>query len=796
MENDAIEQRQSRKRPRPTDDVPSFGEAFAPLAYHLFPDGCPSSVVKDAWPQPIGNQNLTQNQTRTIVSSNEALVSIKHLQCLGKSLGFENSQQDAMVVAACATLVLPTANDSLDSDPAVVQRSKLRDGTCLYFRTLLRTTLPQPQQPMSRHCLLKVLSTLRHLHSSDSRQIHDSDTLMAMICILQHLTLHVRNGALSGEARQTLSSMYAVLLPLAMTAGLCEDAVRLLHAITRRKHVRVDRARRLREFWVKCPTEQQVNFAPLWLLSQLYATYDPDSCGPFFVMSSKSIGKSSKSKKRLRNNGQQLELRGYARYFSFPDLVWERNFHKTWQRDISRLRADSIRQRDDDDGHGVDHNSNNGDSPLQKYQKPSPSTVLAAMDRLVDSFEGVHSFSSGFGSTKKSALRASDLLNDGTLSHLMMASSSNPTDANTEEAAESFTTKHNAVNSQPVLQDVVRLKVCLPFMIQQEWWHRQPTNTRNSTRTDRDAVFAGENYDTETSDSEVSTRTDSSHTSTSDSGEEIVIGDAGMEYETESNVGNHGSITNKTSPMRSLLPPVRMPKKKWDRAASRLRVIEALAFVTTQTGSIPPEAEAMVGDMLRSWDGKEDWGIMLCYDILPYVATRNTFLELRAKVLVHLEKLFLFGTCKLQHAIISGALTSLLGNLVAQSTNSGCNDHSDARQQAEMLARRKLVKEIINWTNDLLLQGFLAHKDGELELLSSATVDFFRVVCQEVSHSMNLVVLPSTSVVYRLLLSKSPVSIDRVCHLLVDYKSCFQKLKLKQDKMGSAIGLQTEGLDR
>ena len=801
MDN-AIEERQNRKRSRPVDGLPSFGEAFAPLAYHLFPDGCPSSVVKDVWPQPpLGNQNPTQKQTRTIISSNEALVAIKNLQSFGKSLGFESSQQDAMVVAACATLVLPTTNnDSFDYDEAVVQRSKLRDGTSLYFRTLLRATLPRPQQPMSKDCLLKLLSTLRQLHSRESRQIKDSDTLMAMICIFQYLTLHVRNGALPGDARQTLSSMYAVLLPLAMTAGLCADAVRLLHAITRRKHVRVDRARRLREFLGRCPTEQQVNVAPLWLLLQLYATYDPEGCGPFFVASSKSISK-GKSKKRPQSKGHQLELKGYTRYFSFPDLVWERNFHKTWQRDVSRLvaRAGSIRKSGSNDGHGVDNNSNNGDSDdnaPQKYQKPSSSTVLAAMDRLVDSFEGVHSFSSGYGPTKKTAMRASDLLNDGTLSHLMMVSYSYPADGTTEEADGTSATKSDADNLQPVLQDVARLKVCLPFMIQQEWWHRQPASMRNSTIANRDTLFLEDNYDKETSDSEVSTRTDSSHASTSDRSEEIVIGDAGVEYESESNAGINGNIASKMSPVVTLSPLIRMPKKKWDRAASRLRVIEALAFATTQTGSILPEAESMVEDILRSWDGKEDWGAMLCYDILPYVATPNSFLELHAKVLVYLEKLFLFGNSKLQHAIISGAVASLLGNIVAQNTNPDRNDLSGARQQAEMLARRKLVKEIINWANELLLKGFLAQKDGEVELLSSATLDFFRVVCREVSHYMNLVVLPSTSVVYRLLLSKSPVSIDRVCQLLVDYKGCFQRLKQKQDKMGAATGLQIEGLDR
>lgn len=304
--------------------------------------------------------------------------------------------------------------------------------------------------------------------------------------------------------------------------------------------------------------------------------------------------------------------------------------------------------------------------------------------------------------------------------------------------------------------------------------------TEDNTKTDT-------SEDENTSDGEVSMGSDHSDTSTSRTTEETApYDDPTAKLESKRNVDRTEIIGN--SPPSAIQATTR---KQGIKAASRLCVIEALAYVTTQTGSIPPEAESMVEDVLRSWDGKEDWGVLLCYDILPYVHRTNTFSELRANILVHLEKLFLFGTCKLQHAIISGAVTSLLSNIATRKSKTGDQWH------AEMLLRRKMIKELIHWADDLLLQGFLAQKDGELELLSSAVLDFFRVVCQDVSHSLNLIVLPSTNVVYRLLLSTSAVAIDRVCQLLVEYKGCFQQLKqMQQGLASSSEGLQIEGLDR
>ena len=92
------------------------------------------------------------------------------------------------------------------------------------------------------------------------------------------------------------------------------DAVRLLHAITRKQHVQKYRARRLREIYnasMDSADRQQWDhdrpwlmgfrkgkpsgpFSSLLLLLQLYARYDPDGCGQHFPHGIKLIAELSR----------------------------------------------------------------------------------------------------------------------------------------------------------------------------------------------------------------------------------------------------------------------------------------------------------------------------------------------------------------------------------------------------------------------------------------------------------------------------------------------------------------------
>jgi len=91
--------------------------------------------------------------------------------------------------------------------------------------------------------------------------------------------------------------------------------------------------------------------------------------------------------------------------------------------------------------------------------------------------------------------------------------------------------------------------------------------------------------------------------------------------------------------------------------------------------------------------------------------------------------------------------------------------------------KTKVLRKIIQWTDNLLLKLFLTKQDiGWNEILRSASIDFFCTVC-DLTGRCPFLEAPTPSLCYRLLLSRSPLQIDRLCHLLVRYKTIFQKLK-------------------
>ena len=682
----------------------SFEEAFGPLAYHLFPDGCPSQKQHDknlqsVWPPP---------KSRAVVSSKEALAAIKYLCRLAKRHGFSSSEQEALTVAACATLPqiqemqhqqVPKSSSS-STKSFVVENTPLRDGSSQHFRTLLRSVLPKPDHRVSSFVVLTLVSALPRLDS------------LGKNCVLQFLTLTTRMGALSAEARQTLSSLYSVSFHWAMEGDVCGDAVRLLHAITRRTHVRVYRAKRLYEFYHQFRgSDQQYNYSPLLLLLQLYARYDPEGCGEYFPQ-------------RQRRGGDGKGL--LARWFEFPDMVWERHFSDIWHNHQAKAFSSSHQGMDYEDDNRLEHRQ------ATKRQKKASSTVMDTLDQLHDTFEGVHSFSTSFGSSESRTLRASDLLQDDSLTHLMLLSSPPTEDGAARHHSES-PQEHN---------ETARLKVCLPFMLQEEWNYRV-----YSASNWKKAKKEQQQREEESNDEEE----DNDHSSL-----ESRIGTDDKKDEELSNDDKTGLDKDCEAFSLAAVSP---------RRTSRARLLESFSVFATKTDSVLPETESMILDeILKSWDGTDEWGVLLCYDILPYVSSCKCFSEIRNKNLVPLETLFLYGASRVQHAIVSGTLTSLLSQLTTQRT-----------------VERKTVKELVQWTDDLLLQGFLVDEQGgNSELLCGAVVEFFRVVCFEVAQHCSIIVLPSTALVYRLLLSRSVVSLDRVCQLLVDYKNSFQKLKEKQ----------------
>jgi hypothetical protein len=302
----------------------------------------------------------------------------------------------------------------------------------------------------------------------------------------------------------------------------------------------------------------------------------------------------------------------------------------------------------------------------------------------------------------------------------------------------------NGVVAAQKAETFIRLRTCLPYMLHEDWYQYGRSSTSRSNR--RASMGKGNEA-----------RNGNDHN------------DDPMEEETTANTAVTFATMN--TPMASSID---------DGYASRLRLLEALADFATHTDALPPEAEQFVlQDILPFWDGTDAMSQLLCYDILPALQP-CTFSDLRSRVLRHLERLFLYGSARIQYAIVSGTLGSLInrwGRLDWSDTTGG----NSAGPTEDMDAvKTQQLRELVHWTDDLILKGFLLNGGGH-ELLRASAIDFFTAVCDLTDHCTFLAA-PSPSIAYQLLLSKSALHVDRVCHLLVKYKVTFQKLKQRQEQ--------------
>jgi hypothetical protein len=245
------------------DDM--FEQAFAPLAHHLFPDGCPDNTegpeLSSIWPL---------RTDRSAVPAKDALAAIGNLRRVVAS-GLTQGQLWAVTLAACETL--PKMEASGAGSPLV-------DGTSKCFRDLVRCLIPRNRDDNNNNNGGIPSAVVMKLVSSRC-------DAPGKVTVLRFLTLAVRSGALLPEARQVLSNLYGVILPWVAEPQTCMDTVRLLHAVTRRKHVRVDRAQRLSNWYNKGGNDGN-KLSSIWLLLQLYARYDPTGCGKYFPSSSRT----------------------------------------------------------------------------------------------------------------------------------------------------------------------------------------------------------------------------------------------------------------------------------------------------------------------------------------------------------------------------------------------------------------------------------------------------------------------------------------------------------------------------
>jgi len=117
----------------------SFLEAFAPLAHHFFPDGCPltdddeeSNYLQEAWPSNSARRRET-------VSAETALQSISHTRDYAACHGLTPAELVTVAFVA-TTATLPTRSED---QPQHAVYSPMRDGSATNFVALVRCLLPK-----------------------------------------------------------------------------------------------------------------------------------------------------------------------------------------------------------------------------------------------------------------------------------------------------------------------------------------------------------------------------------------------------------------------------------------------------------------------------------------------------------------------------------------------------------------------------------------------------------------------------------------------------------------------------
>ena len=314
-------------------------------------------------------------------------------------------------------------------------------------------------------------------------------------------------------------------------------------------------------------------------------------------------------------------------------------------------------------------------------------TVLRAIDHLEDAFDGVRSLSWGVfrkedtGSKRARHVLASDLLYDESLRHLIILSNSD------------ILQKDVSLSDDVCTTEIVRLRVCLPYMLYDEWYEDDKTilSTEDAVRL---------------------------------------------------------SVA---------------------RRYRRARLIKALSSFVSHVGSLPSEVEAfIIHEVLPSYDGTEVY-VLLFHEVVPFL-TISSFKEFKHHVLRHLARIYPTALSEMKQSIVSGTLTGLLRRW-------GTKINSTSSAVDDRMARELL--ELVLWTDNLIMTGLIAEQAsdfGGYELTLLSALDFFDAACV-FSHGCGVVACPSPALIYRLLLPDTALCIDRVCSLLLKYKTLLEELK-------------------
>ena len=772
--------------------------------------------LNDAWPTRADRSPIPPDAARD---------SIKTLRSFVRHHGGLNPAQIFVVaVAACSTLPMVGHGTG----------TSLIDGTSKAYVEIIRCMIPAPtkeeddgisdQQQNEERIPAQLISMILSATAASGRC--DGRGRQAT---LRFLTLAVRSGCLrrtrmgaNGKgSRETLLSLYPVIFGMITDAEAVSDAVRLLHAITRRKQAVPHRARRVRSLYDQASARSRKTatstgsdeansvgeskradirgnnvsnkmggFSSLLLLLELYARYDPAGCGRYFP-----------SGTRLGSN--------LTKYFQVPDVEWEQDFdgkitsakasadalssesqaESSALEDLS-LKKDSSKvigmKRRHPDAKDADELKNKSDEDKMKQlvlkygndpktsQEPSKKrpkinidptsgdlgkSLSATIERLEDAFDGVHSTSwellrghwnagnvCGGSRQRHRAVRASDLLSDKNLCHLILLSSATESMSSGSTSTGGGVSMSTAPRNTLCDSEIVRLRVCLPHMLYEEYYDDDSGSNGHKERHE---------------------------------GEDSSYNESDISSDEEEDEG----------------------ARKDRQSSGKIRVLRALASLARQSDMLPPEAENFILDeILPSWDGSDKAGLIICNDLVPVLAPMS-FRDFKRRVLRHLGKLYVCGSPRIKFAIVSGALASLVRRWGRLEWNSPPSNKARGPGPASNITtdvleyKQRSLQELIQWIDNLLLGGLIAEgsSDGSGHgLVRLSALDFYNAVC-DICDRCRFVASPSPALIYRLFLSSTALCVDRVCALLLRYKSVFEKMKVLADK---EKGQEIAGLEK
>ena len=672
----------SRDRPDPVDlRGDGFEKVFAPLAHHLFPDGCPAPSPFSTSTELVGtipniDKVWPQRQDRKVIPVSKAKESITALQNYAKYQGLTELQLSA--VALCLSAVATSHTTGTASNPSTYSQISKDDQT---FDALVKCLLPAPRStgipPNIISLLLSIVTVKDRL-----TPVKDETVSTQRSCVLRFLTLTalaMADFSLEMESKESLTQqdntrwqlervsplIFAVIFESSdkrssSAATEVVDAIRLSLLVLKPRHTRVSNARRLqrrfdslirhRPEFVEQSDKTKSKRRRVISSSQYHTMLQA-----FIALLQLHADFNEACRRIINIPGNDQAVSAFS-WTEFPDPEWKEAF-------IKRSRPQRKEPRTD---------------TLAYPTSPNLTTIPSLSANNLTDF----------------------LAHPSVLFYARLYINS---------------TSNSSVPTEEIQQ---RLNTVLPQVLR-EIWHPQSMSDPTSF---------------------------------------------------------HPLVTRDRCSFETL-------------NRSRCQVLSALAVFCTRTDHIPPAVEDFVlKEVLPIWDGdtaEGSWGNHLAR-ILQYLSPCS-FGRLRQRVLEKFKSMVLFAEHEsVIRVIVSEILSSIVhrwGRLDWTRAFSVATKEA-VRSDNIRRSKTKVLRRLIQWTDHLLLQALLSNRgNGWNDTARCAAIDFFLAVSDLNNHGPFLEA-PSPSLCYRLFLSRSAALTDRFCHLLVQYKRSFKRLKDEQGEDG------------